>query len=127
MKFFNKVLETLKRNSKLTKSQDSDDSSILQFEDNDNEFEKMFIEYDTFKSGKQTEINKITFYFTPDINSEDKKILFNHISYGLSRPVNPIAFLYDTSAEFKLTVSIKSVPEEHKLKLFIGNLYIETK
>lgn len=127
MKFFQKIFRNNKRNKKLTESQNSTDSSILQFEDKDNEFEKMFIEYDTFKSGKQNNINKITFYFTPDVDNEQKKILFNHISYGLSKPVNPITFLYDTSAEFKLTISVKSVPEESKLRLFIGNFIIEPK
>lgn len=127
MKFFQKFFKSNKRNNKIMESQDSADSSILQFEDKDNEFEKLFTEYDTFKSGKPNTINKITFYFTQDIDNEQKKILFNHISYGLSKPVNPIAFLYDTSAEFKLTISVKSVPEENKLKLFIGNFNIELK
>lgn len=127
MKFFQKIFKNIRRNKKIKESKDSTDSSILQFEDKDNEFEKMFIEYDTFRSGKQTTINKITFYFTPDVDNEQKKVLFNHISYGLSKPVDPIAFLYNTSAEFKLTISVKSVPEENKLKLFIGNFVIEPK
>lgn len=118
MKILKDFFNTLKKrdNYKLIQSY-----NINSVQDKGENFEKMFIDYDSFKITIANVDYTINVLFTRDLNLDKKEKIFKFVKEEFYKNTTPpllglnIRLIYDLSAGYK------SIPEEKKLKIFIGN------
>lgn len=113
------------RNSTLIKKQDNSklvqSFNINSLQDKGENFEKMFVDYDSFKITISNINYSINVLFTRDLDSIKKEKIFKFVKEEFYKNITPpilglnIRLIYDLSAGYK------SIPEEKILKIFIGN------
>lgn len=126
MKFFNKLFKLANRKKQIDeerkieiekqKKQEEELQSLYY-----DELEKIFILHDTFKSVKNNSILMIEYFFSPEIELNDRKKITNYLSFYFVKNIETISFLSKACTEFNKTIAVRFIHEKKILKLYIQN------
>lgn len=98
------------------------DYFIDEFIDADNSFEKLFFEYNSFEIIDGTTTYKISLYFPDNTDTKLMEEILSLAKDGFEKKVDCDVLFLNISLLFQLQVYYKGIPDENKLKIFIGNV-----
>ncbi|MNT34338.1 hypothetical protein D3C72_1703140 [compost metagenome] len=131
MNFLNKIFSFFqRRDNKIevknitTGTIHTSEYSFHSFIDSDSSFENSFFEYKSFFIEDKNVTYTVILFFLKDDDTDIKEEIFSFIKDGFEKKVDCQMIFLNTSIIYDILVCHKGVPDENKLKIFIGNVDI---